>query len=242
VTSARRSRRRPGTRPGSASPRGSAREQGGAVGLAEEGLSGTGAGAAVPLPGAGPFDWRVITVGGVVFTVLMALSARYGRDLDELYILDGARHLQASWVDQPVLATLLAWVCLKLLGVSLPGLRVCPALAAWATVVVDGLTARKFGGGRRSQLLAAVGAATMPVLLAHPGGGLPGDREVHRLVQRHLAAQHPGLPQPRRLRKRPARRDQECSPTELSALSVKAGNPTSTSKPRMINDLEENRK
>jgi hypothetical protein len=43
-----------------------------------EAVSGTGASAAVPLPGAGPFDWRVIWVGGVVFAVLMALSGRYG--------------------------------------------------------------------------------------------------------------------------------------------------------------------
>ena len=95
----------------------------------------------------------------------MALSARYGFDRDELYFLDGARHLQASYVDQPVLAPLLAWVSLKLFGVSLPGLRLWPALAAWATVVVGGLTAREFGGGRRAQLLAAIGTATMPVLL-----------------------------------------------------------------------------
>jgi hypothetical protein len=128
-------------------------------------LSGTGASAAVPLPGAGPFDRRVIWVGGVVFAVLMALSARYGFDRDELYFLDGARHLQASYVDQPVFGPLLAWVSLKLFGVSLPGLRVWPALAAWATVVVGALTAREFGGGKRAQLLAAIGAATMPVLL-----------------------------------------------------------------------------
>src|SRR5208282_2592773 len=55
---------------------------------------------------------------------------------------------------------------LKLFGVSLPGLRVWPALAAWATVVVSGLTAREFGGGRRAQLLAAIATATMPALLA----------------------------------------------------------------------------
>jgi len=63
-----------------------------------------------------------------------------------------------------VLAPLLAWVSLKLFGVSLPGLRVWPSLAAWATVVVAGLTAREFGGTRRAQLLAAVGP--VPVLLA----------------------------------------------------------------------------
>jgi len=117
------------------------------------------------LPGIGPFDRRVIAAGGVLFAVLMALSDRYGFDRDELYFLDCARHLQASYVDQPVLAPLLAWVSLKLFGVSLPGLRVWPSLAAWATVVVGGLTAREFGGTRRAQLLAAVGTATMPVLL-----------------------------------------------------------------------------
>jgi len=117
------------------------------------------------LSDASRFDRRVIWVGGVVFAVLMALSARYGFDRDELYFLDGARHLQASYVDQPVLAPLFAWVSLKLFGVSLPGLRVWPALAFWATVVVGGLTAREFGGGKRAQLLAAIGTATMPVLL-----------------------------------------------------------------------------
>ncbi len=86
----------------------------------------------------------MIGVGGIVFAVLMALSGRYGFHRDELYFLDCARHLQASYVDQPVLTPLLAWVSLKLFGVSLPGLRMWPALAAWATVVVSGLTAREF--------------------------------------------------------------------------------------------------
>jgi hypothetical protein len=119
---------------------------------------------AAALPDIGPFDRRVIAIGGVVFVVLMALSDRYGFDRDELYFLDCARHLQASYVDQPVLGPLLAWVSLKLFGVSLPGLRMWPALAAWATVVVAGLTAREFGGSRRAQLLAAIGP--IPMLLS----------------------------------------------------------------------------
>jgi hypothetical protein len=112
-----------------------------------------------------PFDWRVIAVGAVVFAVLLAFSTRYGFDRDELYFLECARHLQASYVDQPVLTPLIAWVSLKLFGVSLLGLRMWPALAAWATVVVAGLIAREFGGGRRAQLVAAVATATMPALL-----------------------------------------------------------------------------
>jgi len=118
-----------------------------------------------PAGGVAPFDRRVIAVGAVVFAVLLALSTRYGFHRDELYFMECARHLQASYVDQPVLTPLLAWVSLKLFGVSLLGLRMWPALAAWATVVLAGLTAREFGGGRRAQLLAAVATATMPVLL-----------------------------------------------------------------------------
>jgi 4-amino-4-deoxy-L-arabinose transferase-like glycosyltransferase len=111
------------------------------------------------------FDRRVIAVGAVVFAILLAVSTRYGFHRDELYFLECGRHLQASYVDQPVLTPLLAWVSLKLFGVSLLGLRMWPALAAWATVVVAGLTAREFGGGRRAQLLTALGTATMPAAL-----------------------------------------------------------------------------
>lgn len=79
------------------------------------------------------FDRRTIVVGGVAFAVLMALSSRYGFHRDELYFLDCARHLQGGYVDQPVLTPLLARVSLWLFGVSVTGLRLWPALAAWAT-------------------------------------------------------------------------------------------------------------
>jgi Dolichyl-phosphate-mannose-protein mannosyltransferase len=119
-----------------------------------------------PTRGLAPFDKRVIVTGGILFAVLMALSVRYGFDRDELYFLDCARHLQGSYVDQPVLTPLIARLSLSLFGVSEAGLRLWPALAGWATVIVSGLTAREFGGGRRAQLLAAIGTACMPALLA----------------------------------------------------------------------------
>ncbi|MEU7870414.1 glycosyltransferase family 39 protein [Dactylosporangium sp. NPDC049140] len=121
---------------------------------------------APPPVGVAAFDRRVLAVGGVVFAVLMALSTRYGFQRDELYFLDCARHLQAGYVDQPMLAPLLARVSLELFGEWLPGLRLWPALAAGATVVIGGLTAREFGGTRRVQLFAAVATATMPALWA----------------------------------------------------------------------------
>jgi len=120
-----------------------------------------------PAPAALPrFDRRTLVVAGALFAVLMAVSPRYGFHRDELYFLDAARHLQGGYVDQPVLTPLLARVTLTLFGVSLPGLRLWPALAAFATVVVGTLTARELGGGRRAQLLAALGTATMPVVVA----------------------------------------------------------------------------
>jgi hypothetical protein len=116
--------------------------------------------------GPAPWDRRPIAVGGAVFVLLMALSPWYGFHRDELYFLDCARHLQGGYVDQPVLTPLLGRVTLDLFGVSVVGLRLWPALAAWATVIVGGLLAREFGGTRRAQVLAAAGTATMPVLLA----------------------------------------------------------------------------
>ncbi len=155
--------RRPaaGRSPG-ADPAGSGSAGAGSPG-ANSAAASTGPAELPPVP---PIDRRPVIVGAVVFAVEMALSARYGFHRDELYFLDCARHLEASYVDQPVFTPLLAWVSLKLFGVSLPGLRVWPALAAWATVIVAGLIAHEFGGGRRAQLLAAIATATMPAVLA----------------------------------------------------------------------------
>lgn len=128
---------------------------------------------AVPGDAALPaWDRRAVGVGAIVFAVLMSLAPWYGFHRDELYFLDCARHLQGSYVDQPILTPLLTRLSLDLFGVSVVGVRLWPALAAWATVIVAGLLAREFGGTARAQLLAAVATATMPVLLgvAHLDG------------------------------------------------------------------------
>jgi 4-amino-4-deoxy-L-arabinose transferase-like glycosyltransferase len=124
------------------------------------GGSGDGAG-----PALAPVDRRIFVVAGAVFAVLMAFSARYGFDRDELYFLDCARHLSLSYVDQPVFAPLVARVSLDLFGVSLTGLRLWPSLAAAGTVIAGGLLAREFGGQRAAQFTGAVGVATAPALL-----------------------------------------------------------------------------
>ncbi|MEP7022857.1 MAG: glycosyltransferase family 39 protein [Actinomycetota bacterium] len=109
-------------------------------------------------------DRRVFYVAAAAFALLMAYSARFGFYRDELYFLDDGRHLALSYVDQPAFTPLMARLSLELFGVSVIGLRLWPALAAAGTIVTSGLLAREFGGGRTAQLLAAVGAATSPVL------------------------------------------------------------------------------
>ncbi|HVB91314.1 MAG TPA: glycosyltransferase family 39 protein [Acidimicrobiales bacterium] len=112
-----------------------------------------------------PVDRRVLAVAGASFVALMAVSGLYGFHRDELYFLDAGRHLQGGYVDQPILTPLLARLSSSLFGVWLPGLRLWPSLAVAATVVIGGLLARELGGGRRAQLLAAIGTATMPAVL-----------------------------------------------------------------------------
>jgi 4-amino-4-deoxy-L-arabinose transferase-like glycosyltransferase len=123
-----------------------------------------------PVPGTtapelAPVDRRVFVVAAAAFALLMAFSARYGFHRDELYFLDCARHLSLSYVDQPAGTPLIARLSLDLFGVSVIGLRLWPALAAFATVVTGGLLAREFGGGRTAQLVGALGVATAPALL-----------------------------------------------------------------------------
>ena len=78
-----------------------------------------------------PIDRRIYLIAGATFALLMAFSSRYGFDRDELYFLDCARHLSLSFVDQPILTPLVARLSLDLFGVSLAGLRLWPALAAF---------------------------------------------------------------------------------------------------------------
>lgn len=113
-----------------------------------------------------PFDRRVLWVVLAVAALLIGLASRYGYFVDELYFLDTLHHLSASYVDQPALAPLLMRLSVALFGTSVTAIRILPALAAAATVLIAALTAREFGGTRRAQLTAALAVATMPVLLS----------------------------------------------------------------------------
>jgi hypothetical protein len=90
----------------------------------------------------------------------------YGYFRDELYYIACSRHLAWGYVDQPPFSIAVLAAVRALLGDSLVALRLLPALSGAATVVLVGLLARDFGGGRFAQALACLCAVLAPVWLA----------------------------------------------------------------------------
>jgi 4-amino-4-deoxy-L-arabinose transferase-like glycosyltransferase len=89
----------------------------------------------------------------------------YGYFVDELYYLACSRHLSWGYVDQPPLIALIAWLTRWLLGESLWALRLFPALAGTAKVLLTALIAHELGGRRFAQFLAALTVLLAPGIL-----------------------------------------------------------------------------
>ncbi len=85
----------------------------------------------------------------------------YGYFRDELYYLDMARHLDWGYVDAAPLIAVYAKLALWM-GGSLPALRIIPAMAGAATIVLGVLIARELGGGRYAQFVTALALLLCP--------------------------------------------------------------------------------
>lgn len=96
----------------------------------------------------------------------LAFLTGYGIFRDELYYLACAARLDWGYVDQPPFVAVATALWTALFGDSLASLRVLPALAGAAAVMVIGSTARILGGGRFAVLLAGFAAALAPVVLS----------------------------------------------------------------------------
>jgi hypothetical protein len=97
----------------------------------------------------------VFAIAGLVVLGLLALSPLYGFHRDELYFIVAGRHPAFGYVDQPSLTPLLSAGAVALLGLSTTAIRILPALAIAACVLIAGLMARDLGGRRRAQIIAA---------------------------------------------------------------------------------------
>lgn len=112
----------------------------------------------------------------VTFVFHLVANPHYGFFRDELYFIICGFHPQWGYVDQPPVVPLLA-AGTQLFGHSLFVLRAVPAAFAGASVYVICLLAIEFGGGTFAVMLAAVGGALAPVLVAFgekQGTDMPG--------------------------------------------------------------------
>jgi hypothetical protein len=108
-------------------------------------------------------------VGCVAFAKLalhLAAAAVYGFFIDELYFLACGEHLAWGYVDFPPLTAFQAWLTRRLFGDSPYSIRLFPALAGAGLVLITGAMARRLGGRRFAQALAAVCILVAPVFLA----------------------------------------------------------------------------
>jgi dolichyl-phosphate-mannose-protein mannosyltransferase len=115
-------------------------------------------------------------IGAVFAAAELAVSGRYGFLQDELYFIVAGHHLAFGYVDQPPLAPLLTRIT-GIVGVSPTAIRIVPALAGGAIVIMTARLAALFGAGRFGRVLAALVTACAPILLGavHIGNTTPLD-------------------------------------------------------------------
>jgi Dolichyl-phosphate-mannose-protein mannosyltransferase len=105
-------------------------------------------------------------VAGLLVVLLVALGGRYGFHRDELYFIEGGHHPDWAQPDNPITVPLLAAAWHDLVGGSLLGFRILPAVVAGCTVLLAAWTARLVGGARVHQTLTAGLMASTSILLA----------------------------------------------------------------------------
>src|SRR5450755_1232441 len=108
----------------------------------------------------------VLYVALVRMVLYFVAGPNYGYFRDELYYLACGEHPAWGYVDQPPLIGWIAWSLQHSIGTSLWALRLLPAVAGAATIVLAGLMARELGGRRWAMFLAALATLMAPVSLA----------------------------------------------------------------------------
>lgn len=108
----------------------------------------------------------LLVLAAAKLLVHVLTNGQHGFHRDELATLDDARHLAWGYVAYPPLTPFLGRVELVLFGTSLTGFRFFAALAQSVAMVVTGLMARRFGGGRAAMVVAAIAAMLAPISLA----------------------------------------------------------------------------
>jgi dolichyl-phosphate-mannose-protein mannosyltransferase len=108
-------------------------------------------------------------LAAVAVVLQMLTDGRYGYFRDELYFIATSNHLAWGYVDFAPLAAWVLRVNRALFGESLHALRLLPALAGGAQIVLTGLIARELGGKKFAIFLSGVAVLATPVGLVMAG-------------------------------------------------------------------------
>jgi hypothetical protein len=106
-------------------------------------------------------------VAAAAVLLQMSTNGRYGYFRDELYFLEAGNHLAWGYVDFAPLTALVAHVSRVLFGDSLHAIRLVPALALGAEIVLTGLITRELGGRRFAVALACICVFLAPVIVGN---------------------------------------------------------------------------
>jgi 4-amino-4-deoxy-L-arabinose transferase-like glycosyltransferase len=106
----------------------------------------------------------LLSLALLYFIIHQIFAGQYGYFRDEFYYIACSDHLDWGFVDQPPLSIFLLKISRWILGDSLHAIRFLPAVAGAVSLFFTGLMARTLGGGRFSQVLAALAPSAFSAL------------------------------------------------------------------------------
>jgi 4-amino-4-deoxy-L-arabinose transferase-like glycosyltransferase len=106
-------------------------------------------------------------LAAIAVALQIATNGRYGYFRDELYYLALSHHLAWGYVDLAPMAPFVLFLSRTLLGTSLHAIRLLPALAIGAEVLLTGLIARELGGKRFAIFISCLAVAVSPVIIGN---------------------------------------------------------------------------
>jgi hypothetical protein len=114
-------------------------------------------------------EWMLIAsmaLMPLMLHVIINMNGAYGFFRDELYYIACSDHLSWGYVDQPPLSIFLLKFMRVLFGDSLVAIRLLPALAISATIVVSAFIVNKMNGGRMAIMITSIAIMFSPIHLA----------------------------------------------------------------------------
>jgi 4-amino-4-deoxy-L-arabinose transferase-like glycosyltransferase len=113
--------------------------------------------------------WAILLIAAVQFALHLWTNAHDNLFRDELYYLATAQHLDFGYVEFPPFVALAAAFSRAVLGTTPLAIRILPALAGAAIVLLTADMVAMLGGGLAAQVLAAIAIAVGPVFIGSSG-------------------------------------------------------------------------